>query len=622
MIDSADDAVIGMDQRGTIVSWNPAAERLYGYSASEVTGKPLKLLVPDDRPDEIPRILDRIRRGERVPHFVTERRRKDGTRIAVSISISPVRDADGVVAGASIIARDDTRRAQMDEQLRESEATARAIIESAVDAIITIDEHGSIEAVNPATVRIFGYAAGELLGRNVSMLMPSPYTEEHDGYIGRYLETGERRVIGIGREVTGRRKDGSTFPMDLAVCEVHLAGRRLFSGTIRDISARKQLEEQLVQSQKMETVGRLAGGVAHDFNNLMTAVIGHAVLGAMELREDDPLRQDFDEIRATAERASTLTQQLLAFARRQIVEPKLVNLNELILNMHRMLGRLIGEDIELVTLPAADLRTVRVDPNQFEQVVVNLVVNARDAMPGGGRLIIETANVSLSDRMTSDAVNLPAGHYAMLAVTDSGTGMSEETKGHLFEPFYTTKEQGRGTGLGLATSYGVVRQAGGEIYVYSEPGNGTSMKIYLPHVGAQPDAPAAATPRTLPRGSELILLVEDEDAVRSIARRVLTTLGYSVVEARNGTEAVAALESHGRDFDIVITDMVMPEMGGVELSEALQRSGSAARVLLTSGYTDESTVRHGGREKGVAFLPKPYSPEMLANRVREILDGG
>jgi signal transduction histidine kinase/CheY-like chemotaxis protein len=454
------------------------------------------------------------------------------------------------------------------------------------------------------------------------MLMPSPYTEEHDGYIGRYLETGERRVIGIGREVTGRRKDGSTFPMDLAVCEVHLAGRRLFSGTIRDISARKQLEEQLVQSQKMETVGRLAGGVAHDFNNLMTAVIGHAVLGAMELREDDPLRQDFDEIRATAERASTLTQQLLAFARRQIVEPKLVNLNELILNMHRMLGRLIGEDIELVTLPAADLRTVRVDPNQFEQVVVNLVVNARDAMPGGGRLIIETANVSLSDRMTSDAVNLPAGHYAMLAVTDSGTGMSEETKGHLFEPFYTTKEQGRGTGLGLATSYGVVRQAGGEIYVYSEPGNGTSMKIYLPHVGAQPDAPAAATPRTLPRGSELILLVEDEDAVRSIARRVLTTLGYSVVEARNGTEAVAALESHGRDFDIVITDMVMPEMGGVELSEALQRSGSAARVLLTSGYTDESTVRHGGREKGVAFLPKPYSPEMLANRVREILDGG
>jgi len=388
------------------------------------------------------------------------------------------------------------------------------------------------------------------------------------------------------------------------------------------MTERRHLEDQLRQAQKMEAVGQLAGGIAHDFNNLLTAILGSTQLLLHATPPGDGRREDIEEIKNAGLRAAELTRQLLAFSRRQVLAPKVLDMNAVVSQMDKMLRRLIGEDVELVTQLARDLGPVSADPGQLEQVLLNLAVNARDAMPRGGRLTIETANVVLTEEYSERHHRLPPGQYVLLAVSDTGVGMDEATQKHLFEPFFTTKEVGKGTGLGLATVYGIVKQSGGYIWVYSEPGHGTTVKVYLPRVpgAAEPLPVAAATPE-LRRGSEIVLLVEDAAPVRSLARKSLESYGYTVLEAADGPAALDLAARHPRGIDILVTDVVMPGMSGRELAERLAPARPAMRVLYTSGYTDDAMVRQGVLRAGVAFLQKPFVPETLARKVREVLDG-
>ncbi len=393
-------------------------------------------------------------------------------------------------------------------------------------------------------------------------------------------------------------------------------------GSWLDITEQKHLEEQLRQSQKMEAVGRLAGGVAHDFNNLLTVIFGYGEMALDGLREGDPIRDYIDEIRKASGRAAALTRQLLAFSRRQILFPVVVDFNELLAETQKMLGRLIGEDIDLSIAPGPGLWTVKIDPGQMEQVIVNLVVNARDAMPQGGKLTIETANVELDENYTASQQSARPGEYVRLSVSDTGCGMDSATQVRVFEPFFTTKEPDKGTGLGLATVYGIVMQSGGHIELYSELGLGTTFKIYIPRcrdgITLESAQPAAQEP---PQGCETVLLVEDEDGVRTLARMALEKNGYTVLEARHPHEALQLLEGHHGAVQILVSDVVMPNMSGRQLAERLLPARPEMKVLYISGYTDDAVVRHGLLDSTTPFLQKPFTPDTLARKVRSILDG-
>jgi signal transduction histidine kinase len=392
-------------------------------------------------------------------------------------------------------------------------------------------------------------------------------------------------------------------------------------GTQRDVSDQRRLEEQFRQSQKMEAVGQLAGGIAHDFNNLLTAILGNTQLLLRDLPPGDAMRGDVEEIRKASERAAGLTRQLLAYSRRQMLQPEILDLNVVVADMDRMLRRLIGENIALVTVPAPDLGRVRADPSQIEQVLVNLVVNARDAMSEGGRLTIETTNVDLDASYAQDHLGATPGAYAMLAVTDTGTGMDANVRAHLFEPFFTTKEVGKGTGLGLATVYGIVKQSGGHISVYTELGRGSSFKVYLPRVERPTERPAPPTSRPgVARGSETVLVVEDDPAVLALSCRALEAEGYTILCASDGTDALRLVERHGGAIHLLLTDVVMPGMSGRELAEQMAVKRAGIRILFMSGYPGDAAVHHGAFVPGSAFLQKPFSPDRLARKVRETLD--
>lgn len=393
-----------------------------------------------------------------------------------------------------------------------------------------------------------------------------------------------------------------------------------FVGVVFDITDRKRLEAQLLEAQKLEGIGRLAGGIAHDFNNLLTVILGYTEMALMGLPENAPLGGDLQQVKKAADRAADLTRQLLAFARRQIIEPKVLSLNTLILELDKLLRRLIGEDIDLITLPAPDLWNVKVDAGQFEQVLINLCVNARDAMRQGGMLTIETANVVLDTEYARHHPDVLPGSYVMLAVSDTGIGMDVAMQQHIFEPFFTTKETGKGTGLGLATCHGIVKQSGGHIWLYSEPGQGTTFKIYLPRVleAASPTLPEEEV--TIPQGTETILLVEDEVMVRMYAAEALRGQGYTVLEADGGAEALTLAAGYVGTIHLLLTDVVMPQMSGRQLAEQLATLRPKIKILYASGYTDNTIVHHGILEAGVAFVQKPYAPDTLARKVRETLD--
>jgi len=504
-----------------------------------------------------------------------------------------------------------------------------SILDAALDAIITIDAAGRITEFNPAAEQMLGYGRTEALGRELAeLIIPPAFRARHKEGLARYLATGEARVLGRRIELTAIRRDGSEFPVELAIARVPGGGPVLFTGFMRDLSERRKAEdallrseEQLRASQKMEAVGRLAGGVAHDFNNLLTVIQGHSELLLTRLHDDDPIRKEIEEIRKAGDRAAGLTRQLLAFSRRQVLQARVLDLNEVVVDMEKMLRRLIGEDIDLITRPGPGIAHVKADPGQLEQVIMNLAVNARDAMPEGGRLIIETADATLDEEFCRTHPPTHPGRYVMLALIDTGIGMSPEILSHVFEPFFTTKERGKGTGLGLATVYGIVKQSEGYVWVESAPGGGSSFRIYLPPV----DEPTQTTePRvggaTTDAGSETILLVEDEPVVRELARRILEMNGYTVLEAGDVVEARRLCDTHAGPIHILLTDVVMPVMSGRGLADALSGLRPEMRVLYMSGYTDDAIVRHGVLLEGVSFLQKPFTPQGLAAKIREVLD--
>lgn len=505
-------------------------------------------------------------------------------------------------------------------------AKLSGILESAVTAIITIDEFGLIEAANPATERLFGYAAADLVGGNVKVLMPEPYRAEHDGYIASYKATGTKKIIGIGREVSGRRKDGTTFPLHLSVSEFQADGRRYFTGMIHDISDRRHVEEalreserRLAQSQKMEAVGQLTGGLAHDFNNLLLVIAGNLELLELQLTTEAQ-RSLVKEAQDAATLGSKLTDQLLTFGRRRHTDPQVIQVNELVANIADMLRRTLGEHVTLSTSLARDAWPTRADPDQFQSAIVNMAVNARDAMPQGGKLVIETRNITLdhSDYQSE----LQSGQYIQLSISDTGSGMEPAVRDRAFEPFFTTKEKGRGTGLGLAMVYGFVKQAGGHVTIYSEPGLGTTMNLYFPRSDAPADEKRVSEPIELATVSarKTILVVEDDPRVRSLTIKRLKLLGHDVLEANDGPAALDIL-NRGESVDLVFTDLIMPGgLSGREVAIRAREINPSIPVLLTSGYAEELVRGDDLQRESLRVLRKPYQQADLVAALREVLD--
>jgi PAS domain S-box-containing protein len=452
----------------------------------------------------------------------------------------------------------------------------------------------------------------ELLGRTMMECYPGISETEMFQALKRAMDEGESASL----QNEFKYPDGSkrVFELRIAPCEL---GVMILS---IDVTEGRKLEEQLRHAQKMEAVGRLAGGVAHDFNNLLSVIIGHSAMLLEDLKSVDPICEDLRAIKAAGERGSALTQQLLAFSRQQVLAPRLLDIKEVVNESEKMLRRLLGEDVELVTRHARELSKVLADPGHVDQVLMNLVINARDAMPDGGKITIETKDVVLDSSYSTAHFGVEPGPYVMLAVSDTGMGMDRETQARIFEPFFTTKEPGKGTGLGLSMVFGIVKQSGGSIWVYSEPGNGTTFKVYFPRAeGAALDAVQTIEP-TLLEGSETILLVEDQDDVRNVAKLALRRYGYHVLEARNAGEALLSCERHPRAIHMLLTDVVMPQMSGRELAERLLKIRPDLKVLYMSGYTDNAVIHHGMLDSGVAYLQKPLAPESLARRVRSVLD--
>lgn len=523
--------------------------------------------------------------------------------------------------------KSDQQRKRAEAALRESEKRFQQFYDEAPVGYHELDTKGRITRVNRKELEMLGYTAGEMLGKPLWNFFVEEDTTRHvtmaklAGDVS-FHDTFER---------TYRRKDGTTLPVLVEDRLLRDKSGQIIGirSAVEDITERRQTqealqksEEQLRQWQRVEAIGRLAGGVAHDFNNLLMTIKGCSELLLNAFDRRDPRREEVEEILKAGERATSLTRQLLAFGRRQVLQPQVLDLNSLVINMDKMLRRLIGEDIHLVTVLDQELWSVKVDPGMIEQVVMNLAVNSRDAMPNGGKLTIETTNIIHDENYASRHISMKPGYYVMVAVSDNGCGMDKETQSHLFEPFFTTKEKGKGSGLGLSTVYGIIKQSGGNIWVYSEPDQGTTFKIYLPRVEktARVYKPKASSP-TAPGGTETILLVEDEEAVRTMVSKILRNKGYTVLEAAHSEQAFEISERHEGSIHLMVTDVIMPQMSGPELAERLAPRLPEMKVLYMSGYPDNTIVQHGVLEPGTAFLQKPFTLNALESKVREILDG-
>jgi two-component system, cell cycle sensor histidine kinase and response regulator CckA len=496
--------------------------------------------------------------------------------------------------------------------LRDVDKKFRLLFEESPQAMWVFDagSHKFLEA-NMAACQLYGYSAAEFRGLTLEDVQGEDETR-------RFIAELPRPVSKVWRH---RTKDGRAIDVEIAVNEIEFGGRPAQLAVLIDITIRLQLEEQLRQAQKMEAVGMLAGGVAHDFNNLLTIITGYSQLILNNLGTHDTNRHSAEQIMKAAERAAALTKQLLAFSRRQVLQPRVLDLNKLVSSLANMLRRLIGEDIDLSLNLASDLGAVSADAGQMEQVIMNLAVNARDAMPRGGTLTVETSNVELDENYISQHILVKPGPYIMLAVSDNGAGMDSATRARLFEPFFTTKGAGQGTGLGLSTVFGIVKQSGGSVQVYSEPGRGTSVKVYLPRVGQPASMEAEAKAKVVPRGTETILLVEDDEMVRNLVRESLEREGYRVMDAAEPLDARRMADGFRGPIQLLITDVVMPRLNGRELALQLMQKRPGLKVLYMSGYTDSAIVNSGILQKEVAFLQKPFTPTSLIEKVREVLEG-
>jgi two-component system cell cycle sensor histidine kinase/response regulator CckA len=731
IVESSDDAITSATLDGLISSWNKGAERIYGYTESEMVGKPFTLLAPPNRRDEGPRNLGQVSSGERIRGFETVRMRKDGQLIDVSLTISPVLGPTGEIVATAAVARDITAHKREEERSRR----LAQVVDSATELISTCDREGRITFMNQAFLQAIGWSEVEVIGSYFKVVVLSPNTSPglreqiHTGikdnggwkgecllcrkngtdfpvYLsvgqlkdgagrvigtvgivrdlseskraeerfykafhlnpepitiatvseGRYLDVNESflRITGYQRhEVIGRtslelkfweqpedrfrllemlREQGSVRDLEITFRtkfdEVRTAldsadiidvnGQKCIIAILKDITERKALESQLRQMQKMEAVGQLSGGIAHDFNNLLGVILGYGEILEGKLSHNASLRKTAQEIIKAGQRAASLTRQLLAFSRQQVLEPRVLNLNTVVSDMGKMLRRLIGEHIDITSNLAPDLGHVKADQGQIEQVIMNLVLNARDAMPEGGKLIIETRNIELDEEYALLHPATVAGKYVELVVTDTGIGMDAQTQSHIFEPFYTTKAQGKGTGLGLATIYGVVKQSGGYIWVYSEPGLGSTFKIYLPRVTQAVQRGGPSGDATKPaRGSETILLVEDEESLRTLTRTMLEQNGYTVLEASGGKDAIEIARLQGSAIDLLLTDMVMPGMNGRAVAHSLALMCPGIKVVYMSGYSGFG--QRDLAEPDDILLSKPLTRDTLLRKLHEVL---
>lgn len=668
------DAVIVLDLHHRIVDFNPSAEKLFGYSSSRAIGKSLKTIFSEGM-----QLLESDPTGAEFQTEILIDKEKGKRHF--DLRLSPLHDKHGNLTGRLMILHDITEQKQAEEILQKSHQELQQWVLKRTAELTKaneklkqeIQERERAEQALKDSLMLVGRAKREWES-TVDSLSQGIFLLDQQGKILRTNRTIEKWKIGEVNHVKGREVHELIHPdCTDSACYLNLFWSRAWEGVtlgkssehesedpamnrylhfqiqpitaqigrrgeetdsfavviINDMTERKQaekeisaLEEQLRQAQKIEAIGRFTGGIAHDFNNLLTPIIGYTQMTMAMLPPGDSMRDDLQEIKKAAERASTLIRQLMTFSRKKPQQPQTVNLNFILMDMERMIRRLIGEHIELITLPGKDLGTVKVDPGLFEQVFVNLVVNARDAMSQGGKLIVETTNISFDQDYIHKHSGIAPGQYVMCAVSDTGIGMTKEVKTHLFEPFFTTKEKGQGTGLGLSTVYGIVKQSNGYILVYSEPGQGTTFKIYLPRVEEEVTSlPRRDETGYMPRGSETVLLVEDEPLVLAFASRVLREQGYHVLEAGNGLEALKiAKEISGGQIHLLLTDVVMPKMGGKELADQMINLVQGIKILFTSGYTDNVAIQHGLLNPDIAFLEKPFTPSGLTRKVREVLD--
>jgi PAS domain S-box-containing protein len=538
-----------------------------------------------------------------------------------------VRDPAGCAVRVVGSLADVSERKRAESVLRDSEARHRAVLEAAMDAFVGMDHEGRLIEFNPAAERMFGWARADVIGRELAeVIIPPSFRDAHRRGLARYLATGEHTLLGARIEVTARRADGTEFPVELTVTLVRMEGPPAFNAYVRDLTeqkradaARSSLEMQLQQAQKMEAVGRLAGGVAHDFNNLLTVISGRAHLLISRLKPGDPMHRDVDLIQKTSQRAVALTSQLLAFSRKQVVQPRVLELGPLVADLLPMLQRMIGEHMELTVEPVEGTGRVKADPSQMQQVLMNLAVNARDAMPEGGRIRVSIRDVIVDDAAALHQTNLSPGPYVALAVSDTGAGMTAETAAHIFEPFFTTKEQGKGTGLGLSTVYGIVEQSHGHVHVQSEIGRGTTFTIHLPRVEEPLPGPPADEGRRLRTTSRTVLVVDDEPEVLGLATEILKRVGYTVLGAPDGAAALEVARLHEGEIHLLVTDMVMPGLSGRDLAGRLRALRTALPVLYISGYVQDAAARTALVSEHSAFVAKPFTPEVFTDRVRELL---
>ena len=646
---SIGDGVITTGPDGLITSLNPVAVMLTGWSPSDAAGRPLSevfQVLDEDTFEPARPAIDRVLNEGVVvglnSHALLVAR--DGQRRPIADSLAPIRDARGAIRGVVLVFRDQTEERNAERALRESDARFNHLACSGILGILIADLDGQIHEMNDALLNVLGYSRADFEAGliEVSELTPPEWRAQDRLAIEHFKSQGSLRA----REKEYFAKDGTRVPVlvgaatlegtrviafvldlrelkhaELASARAVATAEKESADRVRIEHTLRETEEQLRQSQKMEAIGTLAGSVAHDFNNLLSVIVSYADLLLQEVGGSSPLRADLEQIARAGQRAGDLTQQLLAFSRQQVLQPKVVNFNEAIADMAKMLRRLIGEDIELNVLHGPGLGRVFVDPTQIEQVVLNLVVNARDAMPRGGKLTIESADVELDRSYATEHLGVEPGPYVMLSVSDTGTGMDRETQKRIFEPFFTTKERGKGTGLGLSTVFGIVKQSGGSIWVYSEPNEGTTFKIYLPCADGREHFQTRFTvaPDTL-RGSETILLTEDDEQVRGLANAILSKHGYHVIEAATGGDALLICEQYKGSIHLLLTDVVMPRIGGRQLWERLAPLRPGMKVLFMSGYTDDAIIHHGVLSSEFAFVQKPLMPAVLLTKLRSVLD--
>jgi hypothetical protein len=600
----------------------------YEFFGDDVIGKEASFFFENAHEDAYEKVTPLFDGSEETIALESWQRRRDGAKRLLAWWCRPLKDEAGRVIGALSTARDITDQKAMEAELRESRQAVLALFENAAQGILWVDAEGRVLSFNAMAEKMFGYRRAEVVGKTLELLMPEKHGHAHERHRKEYFEDPRSRPMGQGMELVARRRDGSEFPVEISLSHIGTGGGTLAVAFVNDVSERRRaenerqkLERSLEHATKMEAVGRLAGGIAHDFNNLLTALSGFAEVVLDELPEEHALYAGAKETLKTCQRSTSLVRRLLAVSRRQMLQPEVLDLNLKLAEIEKLLRSVLGEDVELVVTLQPNVGFVRADQSQIEQVILNLVVNARDAMPTGGRLLIETSRMDIDEGFEDQHPGLKPGPYVLIAVADTGCGMDRETLKHIYEPFFTTKERGKGTGLGLATVYGAVTQSDGRIWAESWPGRGTTFRIYLPRLtrSGQPETAISLSEPSI-RGSETVLVVEDEDTVRMIAVGNLKKAGYRVLEAKDGEEALQVAAAHDGPIHLVLTDVIMPGIHGPTLVRMLQESRPRARALYMSGHADDALLHHGVIDGSLAFLEKPFTRKELTRKVREVLD--